>query len=120
MTASIPPLAWRPALPAVIAPVALACAASAGAADPSAPTPGPLWKAYPLDTGKSASTTPVQAQPTSTTPTSSARLDPRRQVAPLGILILFYAALGGVALCVVGLAGRHVRRRRSVRRSRSV
>jgi hypothetical protein len=116
MTASIACSTWQPAVPAVIAAVVLACAGSAGA-DASAPTPGPLWKAYPLDTGRSTSTTRLQTQPAITKPTPSIRLDSRHQVTPLGILILFYAALGGMVLCLAGLARQHVRRRRAGNRS---
>ena len=109
MSASLPPFAWQRVAPALC----VACAGSAVAAGRSRPSAEPLWKAYPLDTAKPTSAAHPPAQRATTTTTPLVRLDPPAPaVAPLAVVIVFYAVIGGLVVCVAQLARRHVRRRR--------
>jgi hypothetical protein len=105
--------AWQPAVPAVLAATCLACTGAAVAADP-APSPDPLWKAYPLDIGGGTSTKAPPAKPASTTPAPSVQIDPPTEHrTPLSEELLLYGAIVGAAACAGGLAGRQLRRRRT-------
>ena len=109
MSASLPPFAWQRVAPALC----VACAGSAVAADRPRPSAEPLWKAYPLDTAKPTSAAHPPAQRATTTTTPLMRLDPPAPaVAPLAVVIVFYAVIAGLVVCVAQLARRHVRRRR--------
>ena len=114
MSASLPPFAWQRVAPAVVAALCVTCAGSAVAADRPRPSAEPLWKAYPLDRGKPTSAAHPPAQRATTTTTPLVRLDPpARGLAPLAVVIVFYAVIVGLVVSVAGLALRRVRRRRS-------
>lgn len=114
MSASLPPFAWQRVAPALVAALCVACAGSAVAADRPRPSAEPLWKAYPLDTAKPTSAAHPPAQRATTTTMPLVRLDPPAPaVAPLAVVIVFYAVIVGLVVCVAGLARQCVRRRRS-------
>jgi hypothetical protein len=99
----------------------LVCAGTAVA--DLAPSPDPLWNAYPLDIGGGTRNAPTPAQPASTTPapTSSIRLDQQpQQDRRLGAALLAYAAIAGIVVCAVYTTGRQLRCRRAARRPTEV
>jgi len=102
MSAFPPPFAWQRLAPVVVA------------ADRPRPSAEPLWKAYPLDRGKPTSAAHPPAQRATTTTMPLVRLDPpARRLAPLAVVIVFYAVLVGLVVRVAGPALRCVRLRRS-------
>jgi hypothetical protein len=101
------------AVPAILAALLLAGPGTAIAADP-APSPNPLWQAYPLDIGGGTSRKPPPATPESTTPAPSVRVDPpSAHGAPLEEEILLYAGIAGIVACAGVAVRRQLRRRRA-------
>jgi hypothetical protein len=129
MLVPVPGSHTAPSVLALVASLCLLVGAGSAAALAQEPDPGPLWKAYPLNPGKSGAGGAKSPERPNGAPLSLDQTPPPRggtdartesdratlKNVPLGVSIAFYAALAMLSALVVGSATLWFVRRRAAR-----